>query len=60
MPCELVPKFYNVPSHICHYMGREHRFQCSRCGTEEFDKHVEYDVLGYPVCPDCGKRHGPV
>lgn len=32
------------------------RFTCDRCGTTEPATGIEYDGLGYPVCPTCGTR----
>lgn len=36
------------------------RFRCDRCGTTEPATGIEYDGLGYPVCPTCGARDRPV
>ncbi|WP_311172839.1 hypothetical protein [Halobellus ordinarius] len=35
-------------------------FDCAACGTEFPTKTVQYDELGYPVCPDCEARTGPL
>lgn len=36
------------------------RFECGACGFEHPAGAVQYDDLGYPVCPACGARTGPL
>jgi transcription elongation factor Elf1 len=36
------------------------RFECVACGFEHPAGAVQYDDLGYPVCPACGARTGPL
>lgn len=33
-------------------------FECDVCGTSDDAATVEYDRLGYPVCPVCGASDG--
>ncbi|MDS0293197.1 hypothetical protein [Halogeometricum luteum] len=35
-------------------------FDCGACGTVERADAVGYDSLGYPECPGCGARTGPL
>ena len=35
-------------------------FECVACGFEHPAAAVQYDDLGYPVCPGCGARTGPL
>ena len=35
-------------------------FECAACGELERADGVGYDSLGYPVCPGCGARTGPL
>lgn len=35
-------------------------FECTACGAELPGTTVGYDDLGYPVCPECGARTGPL
>lgn len=41
-------------------MPGEHEFTCHSCEYRRPSTDIEYDTLGYPVCPLCGKRHGPL
>lgn len=34
-------------------------FDCTACGVSEEAAAVEYDRLGYPVCPECGESAAP-
>ena len=35
-------------------------FECAACGAEFPANAVQYDGLGYPECPDCEARTGPL
>ncbi|SDY07887.1 hypothetical protein [Halobellus clavatus] len=35
-------------------------FECAACGTELPADSVQYDDLGYPQCPECAARTGPL
>ncbi|SDQ54022.1 hypothetical protein [Halopelagius longus] len=35
-------------------------FECATCGELARADAVEYDPLGYSVCPLCGERSGPL
>ncbi|MXR39930.1 hypothetical protein GRX01_00950 [Halobaculum sp. WSA2] len=35
-------------------------FTCDDCGTSAPSFGIEYDSLGYPVCPGCGAVVGPL
>lgn len=35
-------------------------FECAACGTTHPVSAVRYDDLGYPECPACGARTGPL
>ncbi|ADQ67696.1 hypothetical protein GL213_10585 [Halogeometricum borinquense] len=35
-------------------------FECTACGGLERADAVGYDSLGYPECPNCGTRTGPL
>jgi len=35
-------------------------FECAACGAELPADVVRYDDLGYPECPECGARTGPL
>lgn len=35
-------------------------FDCAACGAVERADAVGYDSLGYPECPGCGARTGPL
>jgi len=35
-------------------------FECAACGAVLPAATVEYDDLGYPVCPECRARTGPL
>ena len=35
-------------------------FECAACSAALPAKAVEYDALGYPLCPECGARTGPL
>lgn len=37
----------------------ESTFECEVCGATAFTTAIEYDPLGYAVCPDCGHTGGP-
>lgn len=43
--------------------GQQHSertiFECKVCGTQRVATAVEYDRLGYPICPVCTYRHAP-
>ncbi|GAB3416705.1 hypothetical protein GCM10027435_14450 [Haloparvum alkalitolerans] len=34
-------------------------FDCLACGTRASTERVEYDALGYAVCPVCGRSTAP-
>jgi transcription elongation factor Elf1 len=34
-------------------------FQCSVCGARRVATAIEYDTLGYPICPVCTYAHSP-
>lgn len=34
-------------------------FDCGECGASKEAAAVEYDRLGYPVCPVCGESNVP-
>jgi transcription elongation factor Elf1 len=34
-------------------------FECTVCGTSDEAAAIEYDRLGYLVCPVCGSSDGP-
>jgi hypothetical protein len=34
--------------------GTESYFECTLCGATDRSDAIDYDTLGYPVCPDCG------
>jgi hypothetical protein len=38
---------------------QEHQFVCRACGCRESPKRIDYDVLGYAICPACDAREGP-
>lgn len=35
-------------------------FRCESCGASAPSFGIEYDELGYPVCPRCEKLTGPL
>jgi hypothetical protein len=35
-------------------------FECAACGELERADALAYDSLGYPECPGCGARTGPL
>ncbi|MBB6645299.1 hypothetical protein [Halobellus ruber] len=35
-------------------------FECTACRFEHPTDAVRYDELGYPECPACGARTGPL
>jgi hypothetical protein len=35
-------------------------FECAACGAALPAATVDYDDLGYPVCPECRARTGPL
>lgn len=35
-------------------------FECAACGASLPASAVEYDDLGYPECPECTARTGPL
>lgn len=35
-------------------------FDCAACDSVERADAVDYDSLGYPECPECGARTGPL
>jgi hypothetical protein len=35
-------------------------FECLTCGELGRADAVDYDALGYPTCPACGERSGPL
>ena len=35
-------------------------FECAACGAELPADSVRYDDLGYPECPECAARTGPL
>ncbi|MFD1686837.1 hypothetical protein [Halobellus litoreus] len=35
-------------------------FECAACGAEFPANAVQYDDLGYPECPECEARTGPL
>jgi hypothetical protein len=35
-------------------------FECLACGERDRADAVDYDSLGYPACPACGARTGPL
>ncbi len=35
-------------------------FRCESCDASAPSFGIEYDVLGYPVCPRCEKPTGPL
>jgi DNA-directed RNA polymerase subunit RPC12/RpoP len=35
-------------------------FECAACSAASPADAVEYDDLGYPRCPECGARTGPL
>jgi len=39
--------------------SEQQRFECAVCGTRRAATAVEYDTLGYPVCPVCTYSHRP-
>jgi hypothetical protein len=38
----------------------ESYFRCPECATLNRTVAVDYDGLGYPVCPSCGAKTGPL
>ena len=40
--------------------GLPTRFECAACGAEHRAGAIRYDDLGYPECPACGERTGPL
>ncbi|WP_199174845.1 hypothetical protein [Halegenticoccus soli] len=38
----------------------ESYFRCSACGATDKATAIDYDRLGYPVCPSCGTTTGPL
>jgi hypothetical protein len=34
-------------------------FECTVCDTRRGAAAVEYDYLGYAICPACSYAHGP-
>lgn len=34
-------------------------FECIVCGTRDETATIDYDGLGYPVCPACGESNRP-
>ena len=35
-------------------------FKCGECGVKARSDIIEYDSLGYPICPACGANASPV
>ncbi|MXR42012.1 hypothetical protein GRX01_11775 [Halobaculum sp. WSA2] len=35
-------------------------FECGGCGTCAPSTWIDYDRLGYPICPECGLSTGPI
>ncbi|WP_348608261.1 hypothetical protein [Halobaculum rarum] len=35
-------------------------FECGGCGTCAPSTWIDYDRLGYPICPECGRSAGPL
>lgn len=35
-------------------------FRCESCGASAPSFGIDYDALGYPVCPGCGEQTGPL
>jgi len=35
-------------------------FTCGECGASAPSFGIEYDILGYPICPDCGTVDSPL
>ncbi|QLG27554.1 hypothetical protein HUG10_08315 [Halorarum halophilum] len=35
------------------------QFECASCGAREATTRLEYDDLGYAVCPGCGRNGKP-
>jgi len=35
-------------------------FECGCCGTCAPSTWIDYDRLGYPICPECGRSAGPL
>lgn len=35
-------------------------FECGTCGTTDRADVVDYDHLGYAVCPGCGRSDSPL
>ncbi|GAA0208927.1 hypothetical protein GCM10009000_024470 [Halobacterium noricense] len=35
-------------------------FECGGCGTCAPSTWIDYDRLGYPICPECGRATGPL
>ncbi len=40
--------------------SEQHIFECTHCGTRRAATHVEYDDLGYPICPVCTTTNAPI
>ena len=38
----------------------ESYYECAECGTTDKTVAIDYDRLGYPVCPTCGDTKSPV
>ena len=37
----------------------EANLRCGNCNAAFKGRPIEYDDLGYPICPACGESHGP-
>ena len=35
-------------------------FKCGECGVKARSDIIDYDSLGYPICPACGSNSNPV
>ncbi|WP_435062723.1 hypothetical protein [Halobaculum sp. EA56] len=35
-------------------------FECASCGTCAPSTGIDYDSLGYAVCPECGETESPL
>lgn len=35
-------------------------FECADCRTRVPSTWVDYDILGYSICPDCGRTQSPM
>ncbi len=41
-------------------LPKQSTFECSCCRTRVPSTWVDYDILGYSICPECGATQSPL